>query len=172
MLKSLFNWFFRNGNSIIFAVLLSIIFYLFHTNLIESNFFFGILGSVTSLYLGVSQYKLSHDKMVMELFSKFNSRYDEDLNDLFNKIQNEEITELCSKQRLQIIDYLNLCAEEYYWFRKGVLPNKIWKAWKSAIENNLNHQVVVGVKDEEFLNFEDSYYGLSKEIKATQKLKS
>ena len=33
----------------------------------------------------------------------------------------------------KIFDYLNLCAEEYYWHKKGFVTDDIWNCWKSGM---------------------------------------
>jgi hypothetical protein len=89
--------------------------------------------------LGVSWFyshrtnKLEGDKMMKELFTEFNQRYDK-LNDSLVSIEKEGLTfeDLNEKKnkiyRQDVIDFFNPCAEEFYWNQKGRIDPKVWKA--------------------------------------------
>jgi hypothetical protein len=65
-----------------------------------------------------------------------------------------------------IIDYFNLCSEEFLWFKRGRIPNDVWNAWKNGILVNLEI-VQVKMLFEEEVNSNSksiSYYGLAKEL--------
>jgi hypothetical protein len=89
------------------------------------------------------QHELSHDEFQRELFREFNHRYD-DLNDeLYAVLQfQDEMQELSLKKLKEkspesishLNDYLNLCAEEYFWFKKDRVDPAVWKAWKTGID--------------------------------------
>ncbi len=32
-------------------------------------------------------------------------------------------------------DYVNLCSEQYYWYRKGFVDEKVWKCWKKGMKD-------------------------------------
>ncbi len=62
--------------------------------------------------------KISHEKMEKELFKEFNERYDK-LNDKLSELNVDlDITALREDYYIDlqknIIDYFNLCAEQYY----------------------------------------------------------
>jgi hypothetical protein len=50
-----------------------------------------------------------------------------------NIIFNEKIV-FTPNQRNLVIDYFNLCAEEFLWYKKNRIPNDVWSAWKSGIQ--------------------------------------
>lgn len=33
-----------------------------------------------------------------------------------------------------VYDYLNLCAEEYYWYKKGFVDDDVWKCWLTGMK--------------------------------------
>lgn len=84
------------------------------------------------------------DKLNKELFTEFNARYDKLNNSLVIieayyrdyerfKLLEIEDKELFNKLRLDVIDFFNLCAEEYYWQQKSRIDSKIWKSWHSGM---------------------------------------
>lgn len=106
------------------------------------NLYLGIIASLITLYLGLLKIKIEREKFEQTLFTDFNNRYSPDINGLFVKIRKKE--NKCKKVKLTkhnkqlIIEYLNLCSEEYYWFKRGRIPTKIWDAWDAGIKQNTN----------------------------------
>lgn len=109
---------------------------------------FSILGDLSPIILtGVAIWltfkyqkhskKIADDKMLKELFTEFNVRYDR-LNDILaevsdlhpnwlNTIKSNDIDK--KVHYATIIDFFNLCAEEYFWYKEGRINAKIWKSW-------------------------------------------
>lgn len=104
--------------------------------------------------LGVSWFysyrtaKLEGDKMMKELFTEFNQRYSR-LNDYLAYLEKQGWTlqelELANNKdyRNAVIDFFNLCAEEYYWYKKGRIDPKVWKAWHSGMNYWYNNVPIV-----------------------------
>lgn len=80
--------------------------------------------------------KLANDKMHKELFTEFNKRYDA-LNDDLNKIVHtiNTLEQLNHNEHLQskLNDFFNLCAEEYFWYKKNRIDDSVWKSWSSGM---------------------------------------
>lgn len=121
---------------------------------------------ITSLYFGALKHQISNDELFHKLFVSFNERYDDKLNDLLNEIKLHPLKELDDKETNLVIDYFNLCAEEYLWYKKGRLPKDIWKAWKAGIIENMKITQVHSLYQKEMKspNQRKSYYGLEKEL--------
>ena len=131
-----------------------------------------ILGAVIatgiSLSLGIRHYKTENDKLFKELFTEFNSKYDNKFNHTLEDIVvNYKLVkdyELDKKQMKLIIDYLNFCAEEYLWKTKNRIPEKVWNSWENGmvyyLNNPLINEVILREKGQK-----DSYYGLFEKIK-------
>lgn len=147
----------------------------------------GILVAIITLYLGRVKQSIEDDKLFKELFIGFNARYDA-LNDRFTTLRHFDAdaarpVELvckasqkgCDLQKSDeqlIIDYFNLCAEEYLWFKKGRIPKEVWQAWKAGIVDNIcSIPAVWDLYNKEIKSDSSkaSYYGLVKELE--EKLK-
>jgi hypothetical protein len=66
------------------------------------------------------------------LFREFNLRYD-NLNDELQKLIDHE-QEFSQKERLKVIDYFNLCAEEWLYYEAGYIDEKVWRAWRDGMK--------------------------------------
>jgi len=147
----------------IIALIIGLLVYNFVNGNIE------ILGAVMatgiSISFGVRQYKIENDKVFKELFKEFNSRYDTVFNDFLNKLDEEKEIKLVLdlNEKLKVIDYINMCAEEYLWYKKGRIPEEVWKAWKNGIQYYTIIPSINKVFEEQSLQ-RDSYYGLFDEI--------
>jgi hypothetical protein len=151
---------------------------------INKDNLFEIIGGVFVFAWGVIWKIREENRVEKELFEKFNDRYDK-YNDVFNLLRketspndiykNENLDEETSKnnhlklnitssERVEnlIIDYFNLCAEEYLWYKRGLISNSIWDAWKAGMKSNLEIPFIYCLWIRETRNTEsrDSYYGL------------
>lgn len=101
---------------------------------------------------------LSNDTLQKQLFTELNGRYDK-LNDLlkfvlefdddevmhYNESENDENIGAYKKSfiKFKINDYFNLCAEEYYWFSKNRIDNRIWNAWQKGMNDIYNGSSII-----------------------------
>lgn len=157
----------RNTYTIIFLFLAVSILFCFYFDLLKKELIITTLGVLVALYIGLQKQKSDDDNLFKNLFESFNEKYDSELNDLMNTLRIETEKELSRKEVNQIIDYFNLCAEEYLWYKKRRIPNDVWKAWKNGIIENLKIPQVKSIFEREIAskNSELSYYGLIKELK-------
>lgn len=138
----------------------------------EGQVFAAIFVSVVSAYYAYQKQKIEDDKMFKELFQAFNSRYSAETNDILNELRKSSSEVSLSQIKTVenktaeniIIDYFNLCAEEYLWYSKGRIPEDIWKAWKVGIIENMKIPQVKALYKKEVESSELSYYGLVKEL--------
>jgi len=135
---------------------------------IDDKVFIALLGSIISFYFGSLKMKIENDKIFKELFQEFNNKYDSSFNDLLNtlkysKVQNKNLTE---DELNCVIDYFNLCSEEYLWYSRNRIPKKVWLSWKSGILENLKIEQILKVYKTEISseNGRNSFYGLVKEL--------
>jgi hypothetical protein len=124
-----------------------------------------IIGYLGLLY-NLINYKIAHDKFFKELFTEFNARFD-NLNEALNEIiEGKTLVKIdgISKTHKAIIrDYLNLCAEEYLWYKKGRIEPAVWQAWSEGMRfylNITNFKAVYHKQRDE----RTSYYGLIEEL--------
>lgn len=101
-----------------------------------------ILGFGISIAFSLRQSRIETDRIFKELFIMYNEKYDQKFNNCLNEIA-EEVSknpeyELTEKQIPIVIDYLNLCAEEYLWYRKGRIDKVAWNSWERGMKYYLN----------------------------------
>lgn len=88
--------------------------------------------------------KMVNDKMLKELFTEFNQRYDK-INNTLQKASKNKLedckdlnTPVLDPYYSAIIDFFNLCAEEYYWYQEGRIDDKIWNSWFKGMNDIFN----------------------------------
>lgn len=122
----------------------------------------GLIGAVVAGALGfcyfVQQQKLAETDLFYRLFTDFNARYDK-LNDRLSALLNEEGLSL--EQRNIIVDYFNLCAEEYLFYQQGYIPRNVWRAWCRGMAWYLKKHPFKDVWNDEVAT--ESFYGLTLE---------
>jgi hypothetical protein len=124
-------------------------------------------------------YYTSSTAIEFKSFTKCNRRFDE-MNELLNLIDlnnskknNNEILDKMIERNGNIktvnqiiLDYLDLCAEEYYLYKySGIISRKVWEHWLNGmlyyfVKGDIFHQVIL--KERKLR--ENSYYGFIKFI--------
>ena len=126
-----------------------------------------ILATGISASFGIRQYKIENDKMFKELFQGFNEKYDVSFNNALNQIvdkyQKNGNYELDDDEKDLVIDYINLCAEEYLWYKKGRIDADVWFAWENGMRYYFLIKPISLVVTDENLQ-RDSYYGLFEKL--------
>lgn len=135
-----------------------------------------------SLILGfvyfVQKQKTEDVKFFNKLFDEFNSRYDsynETLNSIiddedksrgFNVYNVDDSVDICkTSHRMKVLnDYFNLCAEEYFYYKKDVIYKDVWQSWRSGMQYFYNNDTrIQNMWNKAFDVAGDSYYGFTKE---------
>lgn len=167
------NFIKRHSELIIASSCFLLIIFLYLFCGINDKLFLGLLGTVATLYFGSIKYRIENDKLFKELFQEFNSRYDIRFNDLINELKYDSNREINNDERNLIIDYLNLCSEEYLWRSKNRIPRNVWISWKAGIIENLKINQVKNVYENEILseNGKKSFYGLIDELAQKNNIK-
>lgn len=119
-----------------------------------------VLGGLLSGSLIVQKQNLDELKLVHDLFKDFNARYDK-CNAELQRVASEGFSDSDDKRAL-VVDYFNLCAEEYWWFKTGHLPEDIWQSWCRGMLWYLDKADFRDLWIKESTN--NSYYGLTLEI--------
>lgn len=113
--------------------------------------------AVATIYFGSIKYWIDEDLMFKSLFKEFNERFDLLNENLNNIVEDKPLKgEKSSEQIIQ--DYLNLCAEEYYWYNKGRIPYPVWKSWSAGINSYITSPPIKAYFNGQ-LPFKSSYYG-------------
>lgn len=106
----------------------------------------------------VQQQKLAETALFERLFSSFNTRYDK-LNGKLADIADKEVPS--AEDRKDVVDYFNLCAEEYLFYKEGYIHPDAWTAWCRGMLWYLRRHPFKDIWDKEAQT--ESFYGLSLE---------
>ncbi|WP_345969096.1 hypothetical protein WCX72_06860 [Sulfurimonas sp. HSL1-6] len=121
-----------------------------------------LYGAVAAGTLGffyfIQQQKLAETQLFYNLFIMFNSRYD-NLNEKLSSIVKCPAEELTTDHQNTLIDYFNLCAEEYLFYKEGYIHPDAWRSWCRGMRWYLSHKHIRDIWDKEIKT--NSYYGLS-----------
>lgn len=110
----------------------------------------------------VQQQRLAETSLFKELFTEFNARYDR-LNEILSALV-EAGRVRGAEDRQRIVDYFNLCAEEYLFHLDGYIHPKVWRTWCRGMLFYLEREPFKTIWEEEERT--SSYYGLTlKEIR-------
>ncbi len=122
-----------------------------------------LVGAVIAGVLGfcyfVQQQKLAETALFHQLFTAFNARYDT-MNDRLVAIA-DKAGQATVEERALIIDYFNLCAEEYLFFKEGYIHRDAWRAWCRGMHWYLRRHPFRDIWHEEIKT--ESFYGLTLE---------
>lgn len=91
----------------------------------------GWIGSAWAFCSFWQQQDLEKTRFFFELFNRFNERYNV-LNDDLDRIARQD-GPLDASDRQIVVDYFNLCAEEFMFYRRGYIPADVWAAWSNGI---------------------------------------
>jgi hypothetical protein len=120
-----------------------------------------LAAAIVSFCYFVQQQKLEEIRLFKELFEEFNSRYDKlngDLSDISTGIQPSD-----AAARKKLIDYFNLCGEEYLFYEEGYIHPVVWQSWCRGILSYLKAPHIRTLWDEEVEQGRNTYYGLTVE---------
>jgi len=118
-----------------------------------------VAGTLLSLIYFIQKQRLEERRLFRELFREFNERY-EGMNRKLARISAEkDRKELAEDEKTTLVDYFNLCGEEYLYFRLGYIDPVVWESWENGMTATLRSKRVMNFwKDERGEN--NLYYGL------------
>lgn len=120
-----------------------------------------VLSLVISSSFLLQRQKLQETKLFNDLFRNFNSRYD-DLNERLLEIRNagddHDSDRLEDEEESTLVDYFNLCAEEYLFYKRGYVPPEVWRAWREGMRFYMEDPEIRELWKRE--KETESYYGL------------
>jgi hypothetical protein len=120
-----------------------------------------VTGVVSFAYF-VQKQKLEETRVIFDFFSQFNARYDK-LNENLLAIVCRPETDPLNETEVQIlIDYFNLCAEEYLIWKQGYVYPEVWKSWLNGMKFYFRQQRIRELWMRDCVT--EFYYGLEKVI--------
>jgi hypothetical protein len=115
------------------------------------------LGTALGFCYFVQKQKLDELRLFKELFTDFNRRYDT-LNAKLEAIRSGN-GRIDPELRNILVDYFNLCAEEYLFFKEGYIHREVWSSWCRGMVYYLRDDRIRQVWNAEMVS--DSHYGLT-----------
>jgi hypothetical protein len=117
-----------------------------------------VLGGAGGLTTFLYSQHLQETRLFTELFRVFNERYDR-LNQRLNELAMSDGTGLSKDSQKLLMDYFNLCAEEYLYFRSGYIDEDVWQSWTRGMRVYAQVPVIRKFWEGELAS--GSYYGFS-----------
>lgn len=141
-----------------------------------ASFELKIIGLLLAGAYFIQRQKLSEAEFFLKAYAQFNERYD-NLNDELQIIIATESVNAFNKKRL--IDYFNLCAEEYLLFRQGYIPMSVWRSWEKGMAQYFSIPEVQKIwhiekQSQSYYDFDPDVMGLfeSKNLNLPEKLEA
>jgi hypothetical protein len=116
-----------------------------------------IFGVLLSLAYFLQKQKLEETRLFREIFKECNARYDS-LNDELQSIAQKDPESLNLVEQEKVIDYLNLCGEEYLYYKLGYIEPSVWEAWHNGMRSIVAAPSIRAIWDQE--KGTGSYYEL------------
>ena len=117
-----------------------------------------VLGGAGGLTTFLYSQHLQETRLFTELFQTFNERYDR-LNHHLNEIAGSARVGLSADSQQLLMDYFNLCAEEYLYFRSGYIDEDVWRSWTHGMRVYAQVPAIREIWERELAA--GSYYGFS-----------
>ena len=98
------------------------------------------LGTAAGLVAAIWVYKRQANAQV---FLEYTRRYDEVMRQLPSHARiartksASELPEQTEELTYRVLDYLNLCSEEFYLWKTGYLSDRIWSIWEAELRRTL-----------------------------------
>lgn len=92
-----------------------------------------VVGALLSLFYFIQKQKLEELRLFRELFKEFNERYD-GMNEKLARIVESKDAIVSEQEREALIDYFNLCGEEYLYVQLGYIYPAVWTAWHNGMK--------------------------------------
>lgn len=124
------------------------------------------LAVIISSSLSWLSYRKGKAELFFQLFTSYNEKYSM-LNDKLYLILDKESTvedngikiEDFDKEEINtIMDYLNLCSEEYLWKKKGFIDKSVWESWQAGIQWWYDNSILIQLIWKEEFKQKKSYY--------------
>ena len=118
------------------------------------------LGVATlSLFYFLQKQSLEETRLMKELITDFNGRYggmDRTLQGILRMKCVRPALPLSPRQQQTLVDYFNLCAEEYLFYDLGYVEKRVWDAWANGMREYAKDERIQKLWKKE--NESKSYY--------------
>jgi len=139
---------------------------LFMRQHIDRDLLYGLLAATGSFAYFVQKQKLEETKLFRELFERFNERYDGLNEGLSSIVSSRPDAPLTTEEASLLVDYFNLCAEEFLYFKRGFIFPEVWQSWYNGMNQYLASPRVRPLWERELQT--NSYYGFTTDARPAQ----
>lgn len=102
-----------------------------------------IITALISFVYFVQKQSMEDDKLELEAFSNFNSRYFKLASKIALILHKSEDEQLTEQEKETLDEYFSLCVEEYFYFKKGRISIGIWRNWAHGISGTVrSHELI------------------------------
>ena len=118
------------------------------------------VGSILTFFYFLQKQQLKETRLMKELITDFNGRYgalNEELQSILKTGQEHPASMLTQNERKTLVDYFNLCAEEYLFYDLGYVEPRVWGAWGDGMNEYAKDWRIRELWKREKQS--DSYYG-------------
>jgi hypothetical protein len=127
----------------------------------DSAVIVSLAGVAVSLIYFFQSQRLEETRLFKDLFSEFNLRYDK-LNGTLLSVEHCRPDQCLTDEMNQaLVDYFNLCDEEYMFYKLGYIREEAWRAWLNGMRYYYKNPRIRELWEEELE--QDSYYGFTAE---------
>lgn len=141
--------------SIAGAVLILIVYLIVPPAHQNSSVLLTVVGGLAALAFYLHRRHAEDTRLVKELLTEFNDRYDKLGSDLQFALSHRGDFE--KEIELKFIRYFNLCAEEWLFWKAGYIYDPVWRAWENGMKQYSKDTRVMSLWDAEAKT--NSYYG-------------
>ncbi len=116
-------------------------------------------GAILGLAYFIQQQHLQNARFFKELATDFNGRYNAQNGRLLRYIGEDRGKPFTPEQTHDFVDYFNLCAEEWLFYKAGYIYDDVWRAWFNGMRQYGRDPRVARLWQQERRT--ESYYGLN-----------
>jgi hypothetical protein len=114
------------------------------TTLVDIGTLIAALSAAGAIILGYVQYRR---QVNVQVFLEYTARY-EKIMQAFTDITEgrrsfeEPLPKRSHQLTIAVLTYLNLCSEEFYLWKEGLLSKKVWRIWEAELRRTLRSPLV------------------------------
>jgi hypothetical protein len=148
----------------ILSCIITIFLYAILLNRLFPNQLLTIISMIGAFYAFLYSQNRQQTQLFKELFTEFNLRYNnmnDSLTEIIRKLKNNK-KNLSHKDYKILIDYINLCAEEYLYYSAGYIDENVWNTWLEGMKYYFNYPDIRKILINELET--NNYYGFNTKI--------
>jgi hypothetical protein len=126
------------------------------------NFLVPVVAAAAGFAYFLYTQNLNETKLFADLFKQFNDRYEKLNGPLASLKSGPEDQDLSGDQLRTLVDYFNLCAEEFLYYEAGFIDQHVWSAWKNGMKIFASDVRIGKYWEKELAS--GSYYGFSLDL--------